>query len=88
MDPAVVVGVSGRNDLGEASRAAVELLLRGGRLYSEATIQRHISPRIGGISDGATFEFWPDQAAKINGEAYKLAARMIREGEAKGRPEF
>ncbi len=70
--PVVVADVSGRSDLGEASRAAVEQLIRASKLYSEATIQRLISPRKGGIASGVTFEFWPDQAACINGETYEL----------------
>lgn len=70
--PAVVADVSGRADLGEASQAAIEQLLRASKRYDEATIQRMISPRNGGIPDGVLFEFWPDQAAHINGETYEL----------------
>lgn len=72
--PAVVADVSGRADLGEASMAAIEQLVRASKRYNEAAIQRLISPRTGGLSGGVTFEFWPGQAAKINGETYELQA--------------
>lgn len=69
--PAVVADVSGRDSIGEASMAAIEQLLRKKGSFSEVQIQRMISPRTGGIT-GVTFEFWPGQAAKLNGETYEL----------------
>jgi len=58
---AVVADVSGGNDIGELSIAAAKAL------------QFHnASPRDGGVSGGVLFEFWPDQAATVNGELYDL----------------
>ena len=57
---AVVADVSGGNDIGELSIAAAEKL----GIPS--------SPRHGGVNSGVTFEFWPDQPAKVNGEIYEL----------------
>ena len=57
---AVVADVSGGADIGELSIAAAEKL----GIPS--------SPRHGGVNSGVTFEFWPDQPAKVNGEVYEL----------------
>lgn len=76
--PVVVADVSGPHDLGEASMAAVEALLRKynetvkpEERYPESMIQKLISPRRGGIAD-VLFEFWPGQPAVVNGVVYPL----------------
>lgn len=60
MIDAVVADVSGGSDIGEMSIAAAKLL---GILSS---------PRHGGVGSGVEFEFWPGQAATVNGEGYEL----------------
>src|SRR5438105_10548102 len=57
---AVVADVSGGADIGELSIAAAEQL----GIPS--------SPRHGGVNSGVTFEFWPDQPARVDGEVYEL----------------
>jgi len=57
---AVVVDVSGANDIGEISIAAAELL------------GIPTSPRHGGVESGVDFEFWPGVPAIVNGETYVL----------------
>jgi hypothetical protein len=57
---AVVADVSGGSDIGEMSIAAAEML----GIPS--------SPRHGGVDSGVEFEFWPGQAATVNGELYDL----------------
>jgi hypothetical protein len=57
---AVVADVSGGKDIGEMSMAAAEML----GIPS--------SPRSGGVDSGVEFEFWPGQAATIDGELYEL----------------
>ena len=57
---AVVADVSGPGDIGEVSIAAAKLL------------GIPPSPRHGGVPSGVSFEFWPGQAATINGETYDL----------------
>ena len=57
---AVVADISGGNDIGEMSIAAAQLLGIPSSL------------RKGGTESGVTFEFWPDQAAVVNGETYPL----------------
>jgi Fungal chitosanase of glycosyl hydrolase group 75 len=57
---AVVADVSGGKDIGEMSIAAAEML----GIPS--------SPRHGGVDSGVEFEFWPGQAATVNGELYEL----------------
>ena len=58
---AVVADVSGARDLGELSIAAVKALHF-----------HNTSPLNGGVGSGVLFEFWPDQAATVNGEPYDL----------------
>ena len=57
---AVVADVSGGADIGEISIAAAKKL------------GIPDSPRHGGIDSGVTFEFWPDKAARVDGETYEL----------------
>lgn len=57
---AVVADVSGGADIGELSVGAAEAL------------GIPPSPRSGGVDAGVTFEFWPGQAATVNGETYEL----------------
>ncbi len=56
----VVADVSGGKDIGEMSIAAAK------------NLGIPDSPRHGGVDSGVSFEFWPDQAATVNGEVYEL----------------
>ena len=58
---AVVADVSGGHDIGELSIAA-----------AKALHFHNPSPRDGGVSGGVLFEFWPDEAATVDGELYVL----------------
>jgi hypothetical protein len=58
---AVVADVSGGANIGELSIAA-----------AKALNFNNSSPRNGGVDSGVLFEFWPGQAATVNGELYEL----------------